>query len=308
MKKYFVMSDIHSFYNQMISALNESGFDKDNPEHILIVCGDLFDRGSQTMEVYDFIRSLPDDRCILVQGNHELLYFELLEKSFPESHDFSNGTVSTFCHIAGYDPKCLSMADIIFDLQAKGKNVTPAEVQILIQNNWNKIKKAVIKSDVTKWLRSDRWVNYYELGNLIFVHSFLPTQLKESDVNSLFKYYPAYSMPEDWLEIVPDWRNSATQPQWDDAKWGCPWKQFNAGLFNSEMNQGKVLVCGHWHASDFHRKFEADRSNNLNIFYSDALIALDACTAASGFCNVLVLDFESGLCYDQRHKILGGLK
>lgn len=308
MKKYFVMSDIHSFFDQMLSALTAAGFDKNNHNHNLIICGDIFDRGNQTVLVYNFIKSLPSDRVILIQGNHELLYFELLDKDIPDKYDFSNGTVKTFCHIAGYDPMLLDTSYLYYKSQQEGKKVSVSDINNTIKATWKKIRSKVKRHEITKWLKSEVWNNYYELGDLIFVHSFLPTKVKDNLQLGEIKYYPANAIPEDFIELAPDWREKASKLQWDDAKWGCPWKQFNAGLFNSEMNQGKTLVCGHWHTSDFHRKFEADMSNNLNIFYSDVLIALDACTAASGFCNVLVLDFEAGLCYDQRHKILGGLK
>jgi len=41
MKKYFVASDTHSFYTPFIKELNKTGFDLNNEEHILIICGDL---------------------------------------------------------------------------------------------------------------------------------------------------------------------------------------------------------------------------------------------------------------------------
>lgn len=105
--KYFVISDVHSFASEMKASLKEAGFDKRNKNHTLIVCGDVFDRGYETIEVYKFLKSIPKKRCILVKGNHESLYFELLEKYFPDRHDFSNGTVRTFCNIAGMDEKQL---------------------------------------------------------------------------------------------------------------------------------------------------------------------------------------------------------
>lgn len=42
--KFFAISDMHSFYDPMIDALDQAGFEKNNPEHTLIVCGDAFDR------------------------------------------------------------------------------------------------------------------------------------------------------------------------------------------------------------------------------------------------------------------------
>jgi hypothetical protein len=38
--KYFVIADPHGFYDEMIKALDEAGFDKDNEDHWLVSCGD----------------------------------------------------------------------------------------------------------------------------------------------------------------------------------------------------------------------------------------------------------------------------
>ena len=108
MNKYFFCSDIHSFYTPLMKELHRKGFDIENPEHVLVILGDVFDRGTETMEVYNFLRSLSDDRLILIRGNHESLYKSLLDKPFPDSYDFSNGTVRTFCQIAGFDEKVLT--------------------------------------------------------------------------------------------------------------------------------------------------------------------------------------------------------
>ena len=45
MNKYFVVSDVHSFFDELMVALNEKGFEKDNPEHILSMYrGNLFQK------------------------------------------------------------------------------------------------------------------------------------------------------------------------------------------------------------------------------------------------------------------------
>ena len=106
--KYFVVSDIHSFYSELKKALDIAGFNKRNKDHTLIVCGDIFDRGPETVKLYKFLTSIPKKRCILIKGNHELLYEKLLEKKLPESYDFSNHTVDTFCQIAGYGLEILT--------------------------------------------------------------------------------------------------------------------------------------------------------------------------------------------------------
>lgn len=98
--RYFCVSDIHSFYNELIRALRQAGFNKRNKNHTLIVCGDIFDRGPDAVAVYKFLKSIPKKRCILIKGNHEPLYLELLTKPFPKGYDFSNHTVDTFCQLA----------------------------------------------------------------------------------------------------------------------------------------------------------------------------------------------------------------
>ena len=56
--KYFCVSDIHSFFKELITALDNAGFEKDNPEHVLCVLGDLFDRGNETVQCFEFIKEL----------------------------------------------------------------------------------------------------------------------------------------------------------------------------------------------------------------------------------------------------------
>ena len=40
--KYFVVSDIHSFFDEFKKAIGEAGFDPTNENHKLIICGDLY--------------------------------------------------------------------------------------------------------------------------------------------------------------------------------------------------------------------------------------------------------------------------
>lgn len=41
MKKYFITSDPHSYYSILIESLKKEGFDINNQEHIIVICGDL---------------------------------------------------------------------------------------------------------------------------------------------------------------------------------------------------------------------------------------------------------------------------
>jgi len=162
--KLFCVSDIHSFYTPFKKALDDAGFEKDNPTHYLVSCGDVLDRGSESEEVLHFLMSL--ERKILVKGNHDLLLEECCMREFPYSYDVSNGTVKTINDIGGagegypFDKCC--------------------------ENTWN--RTAAYRASL---------VNYFETENYIFVHSWVPLKClddmpKHYTKNRQFEYDPEW--------------------------------------------------------------------------------------------------------------------
>jgi len=208
--KYFLVSDIHSFYDEMMKALNKAKFDKDNPDHCLVVLGDVFDRGNETKKVYEFLTSLNQDRLILVRGNHEQLYLELLKKRLPDNYDYSNGTVKTFCHVAGFNEEVMSRSYWYKKAFLEGVDIQHYDNEPYA--SWLQIKSIVASHPITKWIQSNKWQNYFELNDYICVHSWVPSQQK----------YTVYGIQETGYR--EDWRN-ATDVEWNDATWGCPWKK-----------------------------------------------------------------------------------
>lgn len=165
--KYFIVSDTHSFATSLKIALRKSGFRKRDKNHTLVICGDLFDRGNETLELYKFITSIPKKRRILIRGNHEDLYLGLLKKEQPDWHDFSNGTVSTFCQIADYDSPYWPNYE-----------------------EWETIRDKVKSHPITKFLLNNEWKNYFEIGKYICVHSFIPlvdNWREKADAHQWFK-------------------------------------------------------------------------------------------------------------------------
>ena len=79
-KKFFVIADVHSFYTEMKNALDVAGFEINNPDHILISCGDVLDRGPQSSEVLEFLLSIPKDRRIFIRANHEALLEDCISR------------------------------------------------------------------------------------------------------------------------------------------------------------------------------------------------------------------------------------
>lgn len=277
MKKYFIASDIHSFFNEFKSALSLAGYNKKNKEHILILNGDLFDRGEQTIRLFKFLRNIPKSRLILVKGNHEELFDSLLEKDYPDDYDFSNGTVKTFCHIANIDND--SDIDIEYELRYAytysvgmygGWDDGDKRVTSYGQELWNKIKKAVSESPLYAWMKKANWHDWYELNNkFIITHSFIPL----TNLDGL----PGYYTRNRRFEYRASWRKDATQEELSDAKWGCPWQLYNKGYFAEEEAKGKILVCGHWHVSDFYENLcnDYEGSPKTNIFKLKGIIGID---------------------------------
>ena len=286
MKKYFVISDMHSFYDEMISCLNKKGFDINNQDHILVVCGDMFDRGHKPLEVYKFLRGLPKERRILIRGNHETLLRELVERGHAEWHDESNGTYRTLFYLAGLDKD--QITDDYYKQAFLGGEFDPLH-EATLRKEYEEKLNSVFHTDIIKeilaWIASDEWVNYWETDKYIFCHAWIPLS-QQIDWN--------LSRKTGYLEVEAefyreDWRN-ATQTEWEDAMWFCPWKKAK-----EKLNQtGKTIVCGHWHTSDFYNNLTKQRKGKYEcpIFNSKRykLIGLDACTVVSKQVNVLVLN------------------
>ena len=256
MKKYFVMSDIHSFYNEMITALKLKGFDDKNPDHILIVCGDLFDRGPDAVRVFEFVKDMAEkDRLIYVCGNHEELLFdcanEIRRGRGVSHHHFFNGTFDTVCQFTGMSKYDLCFGP--FDKDEYEKKMMP----VLNFINFNA-------------------VDYAEAGDYIFVHGWVPCD-------------PALgNVADDWYLSTADW---------DSAKWINGMQAWHKGA----RLPGYTIVCGHFHSSwghshlhldrkEFPQKNREDWQKSFEPFVDEGIIAIDACTACTGFCNCLVLE------------------
>lgn len=283
--KYFCCSDIHSFGQILKRDLATAGFDVANPEHVLIVCGDIFDRGPDTLEVYDFLISLPAERRVLVRGNHEALFMDLLDKNFPGKHDFSNGTVRTFCHIAGVPEEKVSVSYWIKRFNKHDFSLNYEFATAKAREWWQKVRDAVQESDIAKFVSDlSNWVNYFELPNYVFVHSFVPTKINDAYSDNLI----LASIIGDTGSYDPNWR-SAMNWRWEDATWGCPWKQFKQGGFIED----KTLVVGHWHTSGFFEGLETDLPEdykNCPIYNNNGLVGLDACTVITNHINVFIIE------------------
>lgn len=65
--------------------------------------------------------------------------------------------------------------------------------------------------------------------------------------------------------------------------------------YGGVIEKNKTIVCGHWHCSFGHSKYEGDGGefdNNPNFapYFGEGIIALDACTPVSKKINCIVIE------------------
>ena len=119
MKKIFVVSDIHGHCTLLQKALERAGFDDANEDHLLICCGDYFDRGTENVEMLQFLERVP--RKILVRGNHEDQLLKLFRTGKVLPHHYLNGT---FCTLENFFGKyCIDPLDDTIDFSGKTRVV-----------------------------------------------------------------------------------------------------------------------------------------------------------------------------------------
>ena len=272
-KKYFAVSDIHGYYAELTTALQSKGFDINNPNHILLSLGDEFDRGSGAVELLKFLQDLQkQNRLILIRWNHTCLMWDCLHeinvyKKPQGSHHYSNGTIGTIMQFT-------NDYNIIQKL-----------------NYWEKLNDSemtIINNALSPWKDLVKnALNYFEIGNYIFVHGWIPFKSPTIDSydNKIMNYF------EGWRDI-PDY-----SPLWDAAVWAG----FVTAYKNKCFEPNKTIVCGHWHCSAYwgdivhkYKPFPQKNRKNWQESFKPAItpefIAIDACTAYSGLVNVLVFE------------------
>ncbi|NLG81182.1 MAG: metallophosphoesterase [Bacilli bacterium] len=151
--KFFVTSDIHGHYQEFTKMLSKAGFSEENPKHVLVICGDMFDRGKDNTKIYLYIKELidkyGDENVIVLKGNHEL-FFEDLDNNdqhrvfFNYQYNRFDMTISDFTK--------LDLMEI--------RNYSNAQIKDLINHNY---------PGFLDWIKSLPY--YYETKNYLFTHA-----------------------------------------------------------------------------------------------------------------------------------------
>lgn len=98
-KTLFAISDVHGFATETIEALNKAGFRPNDPEHLLVCCGDYFDRGTENLRILRYFERLQNK--VLLRGNHEDMLLKIFREGVMRENNFLNGTAETITEFFG---------------------------------------------------------------------------------------------------------------------------------------------------------------------------------------------------------------
>lgn len=252
MSKYFITSDVHGFFNELMVALNSKGFDVNNSDHKLIVLGDLFDRGPDNIKVYEFVKSL-GDRFIYVRGNHEDLLGdcvrEIVSGREVSEHHFHNRTVDTIAEFTQINAK-------VFLGFVRWESVN--------QTTWEVMKP------ILDWI-DEKSVDCYGLDDNMFVHGWIPSTFRENWTKENWQRAR-------WYNGMEMWKNGFCLE--DKIIWCGHWC----------CSYGWSRIRQKY--KEFPPKNRREWEKSFQPFVDDGIIALDSCVSYSGFLNCVVYDEE----------------
>ena len=258
--KYYVVADTHGFYTPLRAALSEAGFFEEGEPHKLVLCGDMMDRGGEACRMQELMMELlSQERLIYIRGNHEdlmeaMLYDVACMRPVDGIHE-RNGTWDTAVQLSGL----------------------PAEIAVRFPQE---VAARVRKTPFYQTLLPAA-VDYFETAHYVFVHGWIPC----------YQTPPDEVLFDGELHCRSDWRE-ATAPEWRRARWA---NGMECACVSAYGVQGRTTVCGHWHTSYGHARVARICSEDgddavFTPFYAKGIIALDACTARTGFVNCIVLE------------------
>ena len=257
--KYFVFADVHGYYSLLMEELKNKQFDINNPEHMLISLGDNFDRGLENFKMYEFLKEMKNlNKIILIKGNHEDLFLQMLYNRKATFTDMTNGTYQTLIEfISHYFNE--NFEDMFY----------------------------YYPSDVYKKLRDEGIIDfiydmedYYETNNYIFTHGFIP-------INNQDMTYK-----EDWRNSSKKEFESSRWLNGIDMSLsyhiGEPNKKIVIGHFHTSFGHVRKEFLNKTNKE--YRTLEFKENANFDIYKDENIYALDACTHYTKKINLLVLE------------------
>ena len=176
--KIFAVSDIHGHATLLKSALHDAGFLPNDESHLLIVCGDCFDRGTENRAVLKFLHDVKNK--IIIRGNHEDRLMHVLEACRLGPVDYHNGTDVTVKEFLGED-------DVTDDGFLYPDPETVDTIREFIGKTYD----------------------YFETEDYVFVHGYVPldTELIPPDILEDWRHAPnsvwPYARFIGWQDVYP---------------------------------------------------------------------------------------------------------
>ncbi len=163
-KKIFAVSDIHGHLMELKLALDEAGFSPDNDEHLLIVCGDCFDRGDENTGVFNYLNSVQNK--ILIRGNHEDMLMGILKEQRIHIYDAYNGLDHTLSDFFGTE---------IVDREGKLDFSKHRQIRLALMDFM------------------ENSVDYFETQRYVFTHGWLPLETGMPQITPSFRWSRPYA-------------------------------------------------------------------------------------------------------------------
>lgn len=162
MKKFFILSDIHSNMGLLFNAISKAKFDIKNNDHHMIIVGDILDRGFDGDKVIRFIEYLiQKNRIQAVMGNHDKFIADIIK------NNLSLKTVHwNILHNGFIETLQLGLEENIHNLEIT-----------------NDLLKQIRTGFINKYPIFSKWIVnlplYLEYTNHVFVHGFLDFELND---------------------------------------------------------------------------------------------------------------------------------
>ena len=280
--KLFVVSDVHGFYDYLIRDLKQAGYNDNDEDSLLIDCGDFFDRGTQSVEIYEYYRKLEkENKAIVLRGNHTSMFQDFLSGEDCSFNFFHNGLDKTIDSFLGdtqsygtflmYLDNMKDMAIKIYGDRVKpileDSHSVPSEIVFDVFQDYAREEINKNYPELLVWLQERPY--YYETENYIFTHASIDG-------------------------TCDDWRN----PTYTKYSFWTPWEYltWDRGYFYGMpiKNTNKTIVVGHYHTDGIREKFNIDVDGTNSILKSEdgKKIFIDTCTPISRRVNVLTIENE----------------
>ena len=191
-KNIYCISDIHGFYEELLESLKRVGYNENDKNSLLIVCGDYFDRGLHSLEVYKYLKKLSDEgKAICIRGNHESFLQDFLngeDCSFNFAHNGFNKTLDSFLedtvcwdtfitYLVNFKEQALQVyGDRVEPLLGDPFSV-PTEIVFGIFQEYAREKINKNYPELLSWLEERPY--YYETKNYIFTHASIDGTCKD---------------------------------------------------------------------------------------------------------------------------------